>query len=196
MLRCCRFSIGLFCVPDRAVIVVVCGVAGVGKTTVGRLLAKELSWDFYDADDFHPAENIDKMRHGIPLTDEDRGPWLEKLRQLIKHCINAGKNAVLACSALKKTYRDRFRVSDDVKFVFLHGSRTRIAAQLRARRGHFFEPAVLDSQFADLEEPRPPESALAFEITDNVRDLVAQIKTKLGRESRGFACESGRGIEC
>jgi len=167
-------------VADRAVIVVVCGVAGVGKTTVGRLLAKELSWDFYDADDFHPVENIDKMRHGIPLTDEDRGPWLERLRQLIERCINAGENAVLACSALKKAYRDRLRVSDDVQFVFLRGSRAQIAAHLRARRGHFFDPVMLESQFADLEEPRPPEPALTFEITDDVHDLVAQIKTELG----------------
>lgn len=160
-------------------IIVVCGVAGAGKTTVGQLLAKELSWDFYDADDFHPAENIDKMRRGIPLTDEDRGPWLERLRQLIEHCMKAGKNAVLACSALKKTYRNRLRVSDDVKFVFLHGSRAQIAARLQKRRGHFFDPAILGSQFDDLEEPRPPEPALTFELTDDVRDLVAQIKTKL-----------------
>jgi gluconokinase len=163
------------------VIVVVCGVAGVGKTTVGQLLAKELSWEFYDADDFHPVENIDKMRRGIPLTDEDRGPWLERLRQLIEHCIKAEMNAVLACSALKKAYRDRLRVSEDVKFVFLRASRARIAAQLQERRGHFVDAAILDSQFDDLEEPREPEPVLTFELMDNVHDLVAQIKTKLRR---------------
>ena len=162
-------------------IVVVCGVAGVGKTTVGQLLAEELSWEFYDADDFHPVGSIDKMRRGIPLTDEDRGPWLERLRQLIESCINAEVNAVLTCSALKKAYRDRLRVSDDVKFVFLRGSRARIAAQLQERRGHFVDPAILDSQFDDLEEPRAPEPALTFELMDNVHDLVAQIKTKFRR---------------
>jgi gluconokinase len=163
------------------VIVVVCGVAGVGKTTVGQLLAEELSWEFYDADDFHPAGNLDKMSRGIPLTDEDRGPWLERLRHLIEHCINAEVNAVFACSALKKAYRDRLCVSKDVNFVFLRGSRARIAAQMQERRGHFVDPAILGSQFDDLEEPRPPEVALTFELTDNVHDLVAQIKTKLRR---------------
>jgi len=92
------------------VIVVVCGVAGVGKTTVGQVLAEELGWDFHDADDFHPTGNVDKMSRGIPLTDKDREPWLERLRQLIEHCINAGMNAVFACSALKKAYRDRLQV--------------------------------------------------------------------------------------
>jgi gluconokinase len=163
------------------VIVVVCGVAGVGKTTVGQLLAEELSWEVYDADDFHPTGNVDKMSRGIPLSDEDRGPWLERLRHLIEHCISAEVNAVFACSALKKAYRDRLRVSEDVNFVFLRGSRARIAAQMQERRGHFVDPAILDSQFDDLEEPRPPEAALTFELTDNVHDLVAQIKTKLRR---------------
>jgi gluconokinase len=163
------------------VIVVVCGVAGVGKTTVGQVLAEELGWDFHDADDFHPTGNIDKMRRGIPLTDKDREPWLERLRQLIEHCINAGINSVFACSALKKAYRDRLRVSEDVKFVFLRGSRARIAAQLQERRRHFVAPAILDSQFDDLEEPRPPEPVLTFELMGDVRDLVAQIKTKLRR---------------
>ena len=162
-------------------IVVVCGVSGVGKTTVGRLLAKELNWHFYDADDFHPAENINKMKRGIPLTDEDRGPWLEKLRELIERCIAAETNAVLACSALKKAYRDRLRVSDEVKFVFLRASRARIAAQLQGRRGHFADPAILESQFKDLEEPRSPEPVLTFDIMDDVRDLVARIKTTLQR---------------
>lgn len=143
------------------------------------MLAQELGWNFYDADDFHPAENIDKMKGGIPLTDEDRRSWLERLRQLIEQCISSEINAVLACSALKKTYRDQLRVSEDVKFVFLRASRARITAQLQERRGHFVDASILDSQLKDLEEPRSPEPVLRFELMDNVHDLVARIKTKL-----------------
>src|SRR5213078_4825019 len=133
-------------------IVIVWGVSGVGKTTVGKLLAAELDWEFYDADNFHSPANIAKMKHGIPLTDADRQPWLESLRQLIERCLFEEKSAVLACSALKKAYRDCLRVSGEVKFVFLRGSKAQIAAQLRQRGGHFMDPALLDSQFADLEE--------------------------------------------
>jgi gluconokinase len=162
------------------VIIVVCGVSGVGKSTVGELLARELDWKFYEADDFHPASNIEKMKAGVPLTDEDRQPWLDKLRQLIKGCLAARENAILACSALKKSYRDHLRVSDDVKFVFLHGSRERVAEQLRNRRGHFMNPKLLESQFVDLEEPRPSEPALTVEVVGSADDLVELIKTKLG----------------
>ncbi len=102
-------------------IVIVFGVSGAGKTTVSKLLAQELGWPFYEADDFHSGVNIDKLRRGIPLTDEDRWPWLDSLRQLIKRSLEAGENAVLACSALKRVYRERLRVSNEVKFVFLRG---------------------------------------------------------------------------
>ena len=103
-------------------VIIICGVSGVGKTTIGQLLAQELGWEFYDADDFHSVENIEKMEAGVPLTDEDRQPWLSKLRELIEQCLVAGKNAVLACSALKKAYRDRLRVNDGVKFVSCEGT--------------------------------------------------------------------------
>jgi len=103
------------------VIVIIFGVSGAGKTTVGKLLASELGWRFIEADDFHPATNMEKMRIGHPLTDKDRWPWLERLRQQIVRSLAAGQNAVLACSALKRAYRDRLRVSDAVKFVFLRG---------------------------------------------------------------------------
>jgi len=101
--------------------IIVFGVSGAGKTTVGKLLAQELGWQFLEADDFHSAANIEKMRGGRPLTDEDRWPWLDRLREQIEQLLSAGENAVLACSALKRAYRDRLRVSDEVKFVFLRG---------------------------------------------------------------------------
>jgi gluconokinase len=94
------------------VIVIVFGVSGAGKTTIGKLLAQELGWRFYEADDFHSQANIDKLRRGIPLTDKDRWPWLENLRELLQRCVEAGENMVLACSALKRAYRERLRVSD------------------------------------------------------------------------------------
>jgi gluconokinase len=161
------------------VVIIICGVAGVGKSTVGQLLAEELHWKFYEADNFHSAANIEKMAAAIPLTDEDRQPWLDKLRELIEHCLAAEEDAVFACSALKKAYRDRLRVSEEVKFVFLRGNREQIIQQLRDRRGHFMSPALLDSQFADLEEPQPKEHVLTVELGSSPQDLVDLIKTKL-----------------
>ena len=160
-------------------IVIVFGVSGAGKTTIGKLLAEQLGWRFYEGDDFHPRANIEKMRSGRPLTDEDRWPWLERLRDQIKHSIAAKKNAVLACSALKRAYRDRLRVSDDVKFVFLRGDDALVAEQLRQRRGHFMNPELLRSQFADLEQPEPDEDVLTSELGRTPQELVEEIKTKL-----------------
>ncbi|PYL54720.1 MAG: gluconate kinase [Verrucomicrobia bacterium] len=165
-------------------VVIIWGVAGVGKTTIGELLAQELGWKFYDADDFHSAANIDKMQRGIPLTDEDRQPWLETLRKVIEQSLAENDNAVLACSALKQKYRDRLRVSEQVKFVFLRGSRDRIAEQLKRRRGHFVDPKLLDSQFADLEEPKPSEHAVTVELGDDPPELVQKIKMSLRERSR------------
>jgi gluconokinase len=160
-------------------VVIIFGVSGAGKTTIGELLARELGWRFYEADDFHSQANIDKMHQGVPLTDEDRSPWLENLRELIKRCVTAGENAVLACSALKEAYRRRLRVSDKVKLVFLRGNYELIANQLRQRRGHFMNPALLQSQFADLEAPQPVEGAVVIELGRNPRELVQEIKSKL-----------------
>ena len=160
-------------------VVIICGVSGVGKTTIGQLLAQELGWEFYDADDFHSVANIAKMEGGIPLTDEDRQPWLDKLRDLIEQCLAAGKNAVLACSALKKAYRDCLRVNDGVKFVFLRGNRRKISEQLQHRHELFMNPVLLDSQFEDLEEPQPSEHVLLLELGPGPGDLVELIKTKL-----------------
>jgi gluconokinase len=161
------------------VIGIVFGVSGAGKTTIGKLLAQELGWRFYEADDFHSRANIEKMHRGIPLNDEDRWPWLESLCQLIERSLEAGENAVLACSALKRAYRERLRVSDEVKFVFLRGDYPLIETQLCRRHGHFMNPELLRSQFADLEEPKPDESAITIELGQTPEEIVEEIKTKL-----------------
>jgi gluconokinase len=161
------------------VIVIIFGVSGAGKTTVGRRLAVELGWRFYEADDFHSHANIEKMRRGVPLTDEDRWPWLEKLRELIQQNLAADENAVLACSALKRAYRERLHVGKDVKFVFLRGDYALIEKQLRHRRGHFMNPDLLRSQFTDLEEPKPGEDVLRVELGRTPKEIVEEIKTKL-----------------
>jgi gluconokinase len=160
-------------------VVIIFGVSGAGKTTIGQLLAEEFGWRFYEADDFHSQANTDKMRQGVPLTDEDRWPWLESLRQVIKRCLAPGENAVLACSALKEAYRRRLRLNADVKLVFLRGDYELIANQLQQRRGHFMNPALLQSQFADLEEPLPTEDAVVIELGQSPRELVQEIKGKL-----------------
>lgn len=160
-------------------VIIICGVTGVGKTTTGQLLAQELGWEFYDADDFHSVANISKLKAGVPLTDQDRQPWLDKLHELIEQCLVTGKNAVLACSALKKAYRDCLRVSDGVKFVFLRGNRRKISEQLQHRHEHFMNPVLLESQFEDLEEPQPSEHALSLELGSSPGELVELIKTKL-----------------
>jgi gluconokinase len=161
------------------VVVIVCGVSGAGKTTVGKLLAQKLGWQFYDADNFHSAANVEKMKNGIPLTDEDRQPWLETLRQRIQQCLDESENCILACSALKRAYRDHLRVNEEVKLVFLRASRARISEHLQQRRGHFMNPALLDSQFKDLEEPKPGEDICVVDIEGTVGDVAELIQTKL-----------------
>jgi len=164
-------------------VVVIWGVAGAGKTTIGQLLAKELGWKFLEADDFHPQANIDKMRSGKPLTDKDRQPWLKSLRDVIKKSFAANENAVFACSALKKKYRDRLRVNADVRFVFLRGSRERIAEQLKHRRGHFFDPKLLESQFADLEEPESADDSITVDLSETPAGSVEKIEASLRKAS-------------
>lgn len=139
---------------ENVLALVVCGVSGAGKTTVGRLLAARLDWDFVDADDYHPPANVEKMRRGEPLTDEDRGPWLAALRALIEHGAAEDRRLVLACSALKAAYRDRLGIDQErVVSVFLDGSQALIAARI-AERAHGFMPAsLLESQFDSLESP-------------------------------------------
>jgi gluconokinase len=161
------------------VIIIVFGVSGAGKTTVGELLAQELGWRFLEADDFHPPANIEKMRSGRPLNDEDRRPWLNSLREQIKRSLVAGENAVLACSALKRAYRDRLRVNEKVKFVFLHGDYALVEKQLRSRHGHFMNPDLLQSQFDDLEEPQRDEDVITIELGPAPQAMVEEIEAKL-----------------
>lgn len=152
------------------------GVVGSGKTTIGSLLARELGWQFADADDFHSPVNIEKIRRGIPLTDEDREPWLATLRGVIANWIVQRTSAVLACSALKRDYRDRLSVGPEVRFVYLKGSAALIAERLRARHGHFAGEQILASQFADLEEP---EDAVVVDISKAPGEIVADIRRAL-----------------
>jgi gluconokinase len=165
--------------------VIIFGVSGGGKTTVGKLLARELGWHFLEADDFHSAANIEKMRSGHPLTDEDRWPWLERLRQQIERSVAAEENAVLACSALKRAYRDRLRVSDAVRFVFLRGDYALVEKQLPSRHGHFMDAALLQSQFDDLEEPQPDENVLTIELGRTPEEIVERIEAKLNLAGSG-----------
>ena len=165
--------------------VIIFGVSGAGKTTVGKLLSRQLGWRFVEADDFHPAANIEKMRSGHPLTDGDRWPWLDRLRQQIEQLLSARENAVLACSALKRAYRDRLRVNDEVKFVFLRGDYALVEKQLRSRRGHFMDANLLQSQFDDLEEPQPDENVLTIELGRPPEDIAERIEEKLNLAGSG-----------
>lgn len=158
-------------------IVIVMGVVGSGKTTVGRLLAAQLAWDFADADDFHPPSNVEKIRQGIALTDDDRWPWLRALHEAINGWLTKGRNVVLACSALKRAYRRELDVGPEIHFVYLKGSADLIAERLRLRRGHFADDKILASQFADLEEP---EGAVTVGIAASPQQIIAEIRKKLG----------------
>ena len=166
-------------------IIVIFGVSGAGKTTVGKMLAEQLGWRFLEADDFHPTANIEKMRNGHPLTDEDRWPSLERLRQQIERSLAAGENAVLACSALKRAYRDRLHVSAEVKFVFLSGDYAVVERQLRSRHGHFMNTVLLQSQFDDLEQPQPDENVLKIELGRTPEEIVERIEAKLNLAGSG-----------
>ena len=160
-------------------IVIVMGVVGAGKTTVGQLLAQQLGWEFADADQYHSAANVERIRRGIGLTDADRAPWLQSLHDAIVQWIHRGQNVVLACSALKRSYRQELAAGPEVKFVYLKGSAPLIAERLRARRGHFANEQILNSQLHDLEEPA---AALTVEITGTPRQIVGFIRKRLSLE--------------
>ena len=171
--------------PERAVpslpsVVIVMGVSGSGKSTIGSLLAGRLQWEFEDGDWFHPAANVDKMHKGIALTDEDRGPWLRAIAVWIDRTRGAGQHGVIACSALKRRYRDiLIGERRDVRLVYLKGSEELIARRMAMRHGHFMPPSLLSSQFTALEEPRPDERPVIVSIEPPPREIVAQILSML-----------------
>jgi len=154
-------------------IILIMGVTGAGKTTVGRALAQSLHWSFADADDYHSPANIAKMRAGIALTDEDRAPWLLSLKNAILGWLAATESVVLACSALKASYRDILVVSPEVKLVYLQISTELAAARLAARRGHYMNPSLLHSQFETLEVPH---DALTVDASQSTEHIVASIR--------------------
>ena len=160
----------------EAPVVVVMGVAGSGKTTVGAMLAGRLGWTYAEADDFHPRSNVDKMAAGQPLTDEDRGPWLAAIGRWIDERRAAGEPGVVSCSGLKRAYRDRLRAGrPEVRVVFLEGSRELIGRRMVARHGHFMRADMLDSQFADLEPPVPAEHVVTVSVEATPPQIVEAI---------------------
>jgi carbohydrate kinase (thermoresistant glucokinase family) len=158
------------------VIAVVMGVAGSGKSTIGRALADELGADFLEGDKFHPEANIAKMSRGEPLTDADRWPWLDRLADELARARSDGRSAVLASSALKRSYRDRLRRgAPDLRLVYLKADKGVIGERLRARKNHFMPAGLLDSQFAALEEPGPDESPVVIDVTPPLETLVGRL---------------------
>jgi gluconokinase len=152
------------------------GPAGSGKTSVGKLLASELSWEFFDGDDFHSAANIEKMSRGVPLTDGDRIPWLNSIREAMLRWQAEGRNVVLACSALKRSYRKMLGINADVKLVYLKGTFELLRERLRSRKGHYAGEQLLASQLADLEEPA---DAITVDAAGSPEQIVAEIRNRL-----------------
>jgi len=160
-------------------IVVLMGVCGCGKSTVGRALAKDLGWAFLDADDLHPPSNVEKMASGIPLTDEDRWPWYDRIVAELRRLTASGRHVVLACSALKQAYRDRLARAEDLRVAYLKGDAAAIEPRIASRKGHFMPASLLASQFATLEEPA---DAIVVDVTQPIATQVATIARALREE--------------
>jgi len=170
-------------------VIVVMGVSGSGKSTIASMLAHRLHWVYEDGDWFHPESNVEKMHHGEPLTDEDRWPWLRAIAAWIDATRQAGNHGVVACSALKRAYRDiLIGPRPDVRIVYLKGDQELIARRIAARDDHFMSPALLDSQFAALEEPAADEQPIVASIAPHPRDIVDAVVEKLDLEE-GKAAE-------
>jgi gluconokinase len=158
-------------------VIILMGPTGAGKTTVGEILSRELGWEFADADNFHSPANVEKMSKGIALTDADRKPWLDALRAKISQWIARGASGILACSALKKVYRDELSVGPEVKWVYLKGTLEEISGRVAARKGHYAKADLVASQFAALEEP---SDAIAIDVAPAPEQIAAEIRRRLG----------------
>lgn len=160
--------------------IIVMGVSGSGKSTIATALARHMDFDCEDGDSYHPASNVEKMRAGIPLTDDDRWPWLRAIADDIDRRAATGHPFVVSCSALKRAYRDVLvHGRSDVRLVYLKGTRNLIGERLALRKGHFMPPSLLDSQFATIEEPTPDENVLVVDINAPVNQIVATIAEQL-----------------
>jgi len=157
-------------------VILVMGTTGAGKTTVAKLLSARLDWIFLDADDFHPAANIEKMQQGIALTDADRIPWLDSIHAKLLQLAATGNHVVLACSALKQSYRDRLSPDLDMRIFYLRGSYEVMRQHIGSRHGHFAGEAILAGQFADLEEP---QNALVLDVERTPGELVSDVVARL-----------------
>jgi gluconokinase len=167
--------------PAETSVIVVMGVSGCGKSTIAAMLAHELHWIYEDGDWFHPKSSIEKMHGGQPLTDEDRWPWLEAIAAWIDATRRIGGHGIVACSALKRAYRDiLIGERRDARLVYLKGDPELIARRLAARDGHFMPPELLDSQFKALEEPQQDEHPIIASIAPHPREIVANIARALG----------------
>jgi len=178
------------------IILIVMGVSGSGKTTVAALLAGRLNWKFQEGDALHPQANVDKMHHGVPLTDDDRLPWLDSIAALVNRWNAEGASGVITCSALKRAYRDRIRAGQsDVEFIYLRGARELVSARITQRMGHFMPPTLLASQFETLEEPGDDEPVITVDIGGSPEQIVEAILTALQREHHELRPQSGRRAE-
>ena len=165
---------------SAARVIMLMGVAGSGKSTIGGLLSERLGWPFRDADSFHPRANVEKMKSGTPLTDEDRRPWLEAIAAYMDERLGQGQSAIVSCSALRRAYREVLtRGRPGVMLVHLAGSKELIGSRLSARRGHFMPPALLDSQFATLEAPAPEEGVLTMAVDEPPERIAERIVAAL-----------------
>ena len=166
--------------PSPPTVLIVMGVSGTGKSTIAGLLAGHLGWPLQEGDDLHPEANRDKMERGIPLTDDDRWPWLDKIGEWIDEQGRQDEPGIVTCSALKRSYRDRLR-RPNVVFVYLAGTREAIQRRMAAREGHFMPLSLLDSQLDTLEPPGPDEQVITVDLSGTPQDEVARVLHELGR---------------